>query len=515
MRSLICSLLLLPHALSGCSDVSISVAPEVEGDDPGECSDTADNDGDGLFDCDDQECSGAPECTPNSPPGQPAVRVDPYEPKTTDTLSCVIDIASFDPDGDAVEYEFSWSLDGVDTELADVNIDPEMTAKGQTWTCSVIPTDALGNVGPGASAAETILNTGPTAPVVVISPNEPVVANSLQCTIESPSYDADGDEVTYSYTWLKDGGPLGVLVAELEWTVTEVNDEITCIASPWDGFEDGPVGQSSVVVHQDAKLWVSAGRDHTCSNQSDLSYACWGSNSHGQSEQGPSFNYYQLEVGGDFTCGIVQNSGGVECWGDQAANQHLGPLGSFVDLGVGEGHACAVNSLGEVVVWGSGLSWSDPPPWTELQVAVSAGQNYCCAISTLGQLGCWGDGKPVPGALGSYTAVAAGTEHVCGLDDGGQVSCFGDDTWGQVSTTPPDEFVFLNAGHRHTCAIEAVTGFVHCWGDNTHGQLDAPTGQFSQVSAGWYHSCGKRPNDLVECWGCVGDDSGQCDSTIN
>ena len=33
-----------------------------EGDDPGECEDGADNDLDGLFDCDDESCAGSPLC---------------------------------------------------------------------------------------------------------------------------------------------------------------------------------------------------------------------------------------------------------------------------------------------------------------------------------------------------------------------------------------------------------------------------------------------------------------------
>ncbi len=37
-------------------------AAEVEGDEPGECSDGADNDGDGDFDCDDSDCYGSPVC---------------------------------------------------------------------------------------------------------------------------------------------------------------------------------------------------------------------------------------------------------------------------------------------------------------------------------------------------------------------------------------------------------------------------------------------------------------------
>jgi len=43
-------------------------APVYEGDDPGECSDLADNDVDGDFDCDDSDCAGAPVCAGDDEP---------------------------------------------------------------------------------------------------------------------------------------------------------------------------------------------------------------------------------------------------------------------------------------------------------------------------------------------------------------------------------------------------------------------------------------------------------------
>ncbi|HCP47951.1 MAG TPA: hypothetical protein DIU15_18065, partial [Deltaproteobacteria bacterium] len=43
-------------------------SPELEGDEPGECSDRADNDVDGLFDCADSDCQGAPDCADDSYP---------------------------------------------------------------------------------------------------------------------------------------------------------------------------------------------------------------------------------------------------------------------------------------------------------------------------------------------------------------------------------------------------------------------------------------------------------------
>jgi len=46
-----------------CSDITVSAAPEREGDDPGECTDGADNDFDGDFDCDDSDCANSNDCS--------------------------------------------------------------------------------------------------------------------------------------------------------------------------------------------------------------------------------------------------------------------------------------------------------------------------------------------------------------------------------------------------------------------------------------------------------------------
>ena len=49
-------------ALASALLVGACSAPVYEADDPGECSDAADNDLDGLFDCNDPDCFGAPAC---------------------------------------------------------------------------------------------------------------------------------------------------------------------------------------------------------------------------------------------------------------------------------------------------------------------------------------------------------------------------------------------------------------------------------------------------------------------
>lgn len=47
-----------------CGQLGNRPPTDFEGDNAGECSDAADNDRDGLFDCDDPDCSGSPDCPP-------------------------------------------------------------------------------------------------------------------------------------------------------------------------------------------------------------------------------------------------------------------------------------------------------------------------------------------------------------------------------------------------------------------------------------------------------------------
>ncbi len=57
-----------------------------EGDQPGECDDAADNDIDGLFDCDDPDCSGAPICLDDTPWDDDDTFGDDDDPVTEEIL---------------------------------------------------------------------------------------------------------------------------------------------------------------------------------------------------------------------------------------------------------------------------------------------------------------------------------------------------------------------------------------------------------------------------------------------
>ena len=79
----------------GCGDLTvIENEPTLfEGDDPGECSDGADNDQDGLFDCDDTDCAASPDCGCDDTDGDGVCDDEDQCPGEDDTL---------DTDGDGV-----------------------------------------------------------------------------------------------------------------------------------------------------------------------------------------------------------------------------------------------------------------------------------------------------------------------------------------------------------------------------------------------------------------------------
>jgi len=65
----------------------------------------------------------------------------------------------------------------------------------------------------------------------------------------------------------------------------------------------------------------------------------------------------------------------------------------------------------------------------------------------------------------------------------------------------------------HTCGIRN-NGTAQCWGDFVFGDaVTAPSGTFTQVSAGGYHSCAIQPNGTAQCWGT--DDENQSSPPYN
>jgi hypothetical protein len=120
----------------------------------------------------------------------------------------------------------------------------------------------------------------------------------------------------------------------------------------------------------------------------------------------------------------------------------------------------------------------------------------------------------VNGVSGTATDIAAGGWHSCAIQAGtGGVVCWGDDMDGQA--TPPGAVngvsgtaTDIAAASSHSCAIQAGTGDVVCWGSNAYGRATPPdavngvSGTATDIAAGRHHSCAIQAGtgDVV-CWG--------------
>jgi hypothetical protein len=152
--------------------------------------------------------------------------------------------------------------------------------------------------------------------------------------------------------------------------------------------------------------------------------------------------------------------------------------------------------------WG-GFYMTSPPSGTF--VRLGAGYRHACAIKADATLSCWGYNsfqQATPPAAGSFFDVTGGVDHSCALRSAdGSAVCWGLNDSNQLNVPLGSApLTNITAGSRHTCALR-TDGSAVCWGMNTFGQASPPTGPFTQISAGEYHTCAMRSNGSVVCWG--------------
>ncbi len=363
---------------------------------------------------------------------------------------------------------------------------------------------------------------------------------------------------------------------------------------------------------------ITVGERHACAWKRDGTVWCWGSESHGQVGSGtvsdaprlvpvqvltesqgrPLTDVATAAVGPDASC-AVKHDGTVWCWGynqrwllargkkgervpfaGAARSDDKGTvLGDIIRISVAPSHACAQRRGGAIWCWGNhvqgqlgigineagwGLSPRGVPPARNHgpgYALVDVGGNHTCAALLDGTAYCWGgnrnrqlgsgrDDEQIVSPVQVLTAertpltgverISAGMGHTCALVRGGRLWCWGEGKDGELGTgryeitplaTPvlaetTEPFMDVGAGWAHTCARRR-DGSVWCFGRNDGGQLgdggralgsatpiavldpsgDGPLNDVTLLAVGMFSNCALRKGGAVLCWGR--NDAGQ------
>ena len=272
--------------------------------------------------------------------------------------------------------------------------------------------------------------------------------------------------------------------------------DLTASSLPdWPGSAPGRPAPALTKPIDGRTLWVDGW--HSCANDGAVLY-CWGQNYDGQIGDGTTVN---------------------------AKTRHpVTGLGNLRTVGLGQLTSCACDMRGQAWCWGRniegelGLGTASANSKVPVQVPgltdciqIAGGANHTCAVHADHTVSCWGSNST--GQLGLGGSPAQGS---CAESDGSNVACV---------TSPAvvpglTDVVEVRAGERHTCARKS-DGTVVCWGTNFDGELGDGTNtnrsspvavaglaaDVVQVSCGRWFTCALHADGSISCWGS--NDHGQ------
>lgn len=139
----------------------------------------------------------------NSPPVVDSVTLSPSSPRTNDVLQA--SVAAHDADGDPLTYSYEWLRNGaLIAGATGPSLDLSVAGngdRGDTLTVRVTASDGQTTSAP-ASASLVVADSAPTVGVVLDVPSP--MTNQV-ITASTTSSDADGDALTYTFTWKVNG----------------------------------------------------------------------------------------------------------------------------------------------------------------------------------------------------------------------------------------------------------------------------------------------------------------------
>lgn len=439
----------------------------------------------------------------NTPPVAADVVLSPSEPTVLDAITCVATLS--DADDDAVTATYAFAVEGTPVQSGGDPVLSSGFAKGDTVTCQVTPSDGTED-GAAVTGSTLVVNAPPGAPDVFLDPLAPGPGDDLVCTVETPASDPDGDPLTYTATWTRDGADPAGVATTTTWPGDTIPAAETVAGETWactlvadDGEDTGPPGAASVTVERDAVTRIAGTGDFLCAWSPGDAAVCWGENLFDNEDPLPP-DVQDMWVGDTSGCAI-DTAGALTCFAKLEDGIEAEPGGAFQRAWPMNTTACGWRVDGTVTCWGASTPVSSTPSTVFTEVDLTT--EYGCGVrADTGGLSCWGDdvrGRTSPPAGTGWVQVEAGRTHACARKDTGQVSCWGEPPQGPF-TVPGGSYVDLDVSADSSCGVRDPGGLT-CWGYMA-ADVPIPTGAaLDQLEIASGRGCGRRPDGRLVCWG--------------
>ncbi|RYX80739.1 hypothetical protein EON83_27300 [bacterium] len=217
----------------------------------------------------------------NTAPTVNSVSISPPNPTTNSLLTAAA--AATDAEADPVTYAYVWKKNGNDIGGQTGSTLNLATAgngdRGDSITVTVTANDGTVDSSPVTSSAVIVGNTAPVVSSVSISPTNPTTNSVLTAT--PAATDGDGDALTYSYVWKKNGNIIGGATSDTLNLATagygDKGNQITVTVTANDGtVNSAAVTSAPATVVNSAPSVLSINFDTTNYKTNDVIVFSWG-----------------------------------------------------------------------------------------------------------------------------------------------------------------------------------------------------------------------------------------------
>lgn len=165
-----------------------------------------------------------------------------------DTASLNV-VSSTSPAPTSLNYQ--WLIDGADitgaTSATLALKDYASVVKGKSLTCKITPVSGSTTYTAVTTTAVFVANTAPVGGTVSISPVAATPGQAITATATGGT-DVDGDTITYSYAWSKNGTAQNITTAMVEGSLITKDASWTVSATPNDGTTNGTAITLTVTI---------------------------------------------------------------------------------------------------------------------------------------------------------------------------------------------------------------------------------------------------------------------------